>query len=242
VATKSTQTTRRGLRNRLRRGVNLAPGDGALRARLNKGLARANLELVVRAPNEVPEPEFERMLGQCEAFTMTSRERMYSVYQATRYVVDAHIPGDFVECGVWRGGSAMMAALTLLAHGDSHRRMWLYDTFQGMPKPSAEDTGRDGEEPHAEWKRNQRGDINEWCYSPLDDVRANTASTGLGADRLELVQGLVEETIPARAPEQIAMLRLDTDWYGSTRHELEHLFPRVAPGGVLPQHPRRVRC
>lgn len=156
--------------------------------------------------------------------------------------MDAQIPGDFVECGGWRGGSAMMAALTLLAHGDSHRRMWLYDTFQGTPKPSAEDTGRDGEDPHAEWERNQRGDINEWCYSPLDDVRANMASTGLGADRLELVQGLVEETIPAWAPEQIAVLRLDTDWYESTRHELEHLFPRVAPGGVLPQHPRRVRC
>jgi O-methyltransferase len=200
-----------------------------LRARLNRALARANLELTIRPHPEVSEPEFERFGERCAPYTMTSRDRLYSVYQAAGYVVDAAIPGDVVECGVWRGGSA----LTLLAKGDSHRRIWLYDTFEGMREPGEQDADGQGPGPHAEWERNQRVDINEWCYSPLDDVRTNMASRGLAADRVEMVQGLVEETIPARAPEQIAMLRLDTDWYGSTRHELDHLFPRLSPGGVL---------
>jgi hypothetical protein len=157
---------------------------------------------------------------------MTSRERMYAVYQATRYIVEADIPGDIVECGAWRGGSSMMAALTLMRAGRGDRRLWLYDTFEGMPEPGQRDVGPDGRAAHGEWH-------NDWCYSPLDEVRANILSTGLAADAFELVQGMVEETIPVRAPEQIALLRLDTDWYESTRHELLHLFPRLSRGGTL---------
>ena len=129
----------------------------------------------------------------------------------------------------------MMAALTLLdepSEGDG-RRLWLYDTFEGMPAPGTADVGVRGEDAAKEWQRNQRGDINEWCYAPIEEVRANMLATGLAADRLELVRGLVEETIPARVPDKIALLRLDTDWYESTRHELVHLFPRLSPGGVL---------
>src|SRR5262249_25761216 len=72
-----------------------------------------------------------------------------------------------------------------------------------------------------------------WCYSGLDEVASNMRSTGYPDDLVHLVKGKVEETIPGAAPAQIAVLRLDTDWYESTRHELEHLYPRLAPGGVL---------
>jgi hypothetical protein len=233
VASRSTRTTARGARARLRQGLSIALGDGALRARLNRGLARANFELIVRPPEESLEPEFESFMARCEQYTMTSRERMYAMYLASRHVAKADVPGDIVECGVWRGGSSMMAALTLLAATREPRRMWLYDTFEGMPEPGAEDFGLHGEDAHAEWARNRRGEINEWCYAPLDDVRANMAATGLPPEYLELVQGKVEETIPARAPQRIALLRLDTDWYESTYHELVHLFPLLAPGGVL---------
>jgi hypothetical protein len=192
-----------------------------------------NFELVIREPEEVLEPEFNRLYERCAPFTMTSRERMYAMYQASRYVADAGIPGDVVECGVWRGGSSMMGALAMSAVPGAARKLWLYDTFEGMPEPSQEDYGLHGEDALAEWQRNQRGEINEWCYAPLEEVRANLLSTGLAADGFELVQGLVEETIPARVPEQISLLRLDTDWYESTYHELVHLFPRLVPGGVL---------
>ncbi len=209
-------------------------GNGALRARLNRALARANFELIVKPPAETLEPEFERYLSRCAPFTMTSDERMYSVFQASRYLAQAAIEGDVVECGVWRAGSSMMAALTLLAdEPNSDRRFWLYDTFEGMPAPGEHDVGLHGENAAAEWERNQREDINEWCYAPLEEVRANMLGTGLGGERLELVQGTVEETIPSRIPEQISLLRLDTDWYESTYHELVHLFPRLSRGGVL---------
>jgi O-methyltransferase len=233
VAVASTQTNR-GLSARMRQGLNRALGNGALRARLNRGLARANFELIVKPPTEMLEPEFERYLSRCAPFTMTSDERMYSVFQASRYLAQAAIEGDVVECGVWRAGSSMLSALTLLAdEPDSQRRFWLYDTFEGMPAPGEHDVGLYGENPTAEWERNQRGDINEWCYSPLDSVRRNMLATGLSAERLVLVPGMVEETMPARLPEQIALLRLDTDWYESTRHELEHMFPRISSGGIL---------
>jgi hypothetical protein len=197
-------------------------------------LARANFELIVKPPPEVLEPEFEGYLARCAQYTMTSDERMYSVFQASRYAAQAGIEGDIVECGVWRGGSSMMSALTLLAHESNRdRRFWLYDTFEGMPEPGANDFGLHGEDPAAEWQRNQRGDFNEWCFAPLDDVRRNVLSTGLAPERIELVQGMVEETIPERVPERISLLRLDTDWYESSYHELSHLFPRLTRGGVL---------
>lgn len=127
-----------------------------------------------------------------------------------------------------------MAAMTLLSLApQSDRKFWLYDTFQGIPAPGEHDAGLHGEDAAAEWERNQCGEINEWCYAPLDEVRANMLNTGVPTERLELVQGLVEDTIPARIPEQIALLRLDTDWYESTYHEMVHLFPRLSPGGVL---------
>jgi len=233
----STRTTGRGLRARVQSGVNAALGNGELRARLNRGLSRANFELIVRPPTETLEPEFERFLSRCEPYTMTSRERMYAVYQATRYIVEADVPGDIVECGVWRGGSSMMAALTLMGAGagagGGDRRLWLYDTFEGMTEPGQRDVGPDGRSAHGEWERNRREGHNDWCYSPLDEVRSNILSTGIATDAFELVQGRVEDTIPARAPERIALLRLDTDWYESTHHELVHLFPRLSRGGAL---------
>jgi O-methyltransferase len=233
VVLRSTHTTDRGAKARLRWGLNFVLGDGALRARINRWLARANFELIVRPPGEIWEPEFEWLISRCEPYTMTSRARLYSMLQATRYVVQAQIPGDIVECGVWRGGSSMVAALTLLGLGDTERKLWLYDTFEGMPEPGERDVGLRGEDAHAEWERNRQDELSKWCYSPLEEVRANMLGTGLTSDRFEFVQGMVEETLPARIPERVALLRLDTDWYASTYHELVHLFPLLSPGGVL---------
>jgi hypothetical protein len=74
---------------------------------------------------------------------------------------------------------------------------------------------------------------NEWCVAGVQSVRKNVLSTGYPEEKLHLVQGKVEDTLPAAAPERIALLRLDTDWYESTRHELVHLYPRLVPNGVL---------
>ena len=72
-----------------------------------------------------------------------------------------------------------------------------------------------------------------WAIAGLEDVREGMAETGYPADRVHLHPGLVEDTIPREAPEQIALLRLDTDWYSSTLHELEHLYDRVPSGGIV---------
>ena len=232
MSAAATRVTQQGLKARYRQAVNALLGNGSLRARLNRGLARANFELIVRPPQDVLEPEFERFIARCGPYTMTTRERMYSMFQAARYINRGGIPGDIVECGVWRGGSSMMAALTLGELGD-RRRFWLYDTFEGMPAPGTEDYGLHGEDPHAEWQRNQRGEINEWCYAPLNDVRANMLSAGVPETLLELVVGKVEDTLPTTVPDQIALLQLDTDWYESTYQELVHLYPRLVSGGVL---------
>ena len=165
---------------------------------------------------------------------MNSVERMYAVWQSVRHICRHGVAGDIVECGVWRGGSSMAAALTLLQEGAHDRRLWLYDTFEGMTEPSDQDISVYGLRAVERWDeiRSRRDD---WvlAFASLADVRRNMASTGITADRLEYVCGPVEETIPGRVPERVAVLRLDTDWYASTRHELEHLWDRLEPGGVL---------
>jgi hypothetical protein len=157
---------------------------------------------------------------------------MYALYQATRYVSASGIVGDVVECGVWRGGSAMLAATTLRAIEDEARTLWLYDTFEGMTQPGPADLHWTGRPAQEQYDRTRRKGT-RWAYSPLDEVRSNMLRTGYPEECVRFVQGPVEETIPASVPERIALLRLDTDWFASTDHEMRHLYPRLVPGGVL---------
>ncbi len=165
-------------------------------------------------------------------FTMTSPERIYALRSAVRYVVQSRIPGDIVECGVWKGGSMMTVARTLLEHDDRSRQLFLFDTFEGMPAPTEEDVDYSGEDAQAKLERSRK-DARVWAIAPLEGVRQAVLSVGYNAAQIHFVQGKVEDTIPGGAPPTIALLRLDTDWYESTRHELVHLFPRLSPGGVL---------
>lgn len=167
-------------------------------------------------------------------YTMTSPERLFSLIQAVRYVARASIPGDIVECGVWRGGSMMAAAQTLMACSDTQRGLHLFDTFEGMSPPTAFDVAVDGQTASALLASPRTTDPESpWCYAGIDDVRAAMRSTGYPAERIHYVQGRVEDTLPGGAPARIALLRLDTDWYESTRHELEQLYPLLSAGGVL---------
>ena len=179
------------------------------------------------------EPDFLRAYERCRAFTMTSLPRMYALYQSVRHVVRNRVPGAFVECGVWRGGSAMLAALVFAALGDTERQLCLYDTFAGMTEPSEVDVDMRKTPASRRWRASQRGQVNEWCYASLEEVAGNMRSTGYPIDHIQLVKGRVEDTIPVSAPDRIAILRLDTDWYESTRHELTCLYPRLSVNGVL---------
>jgi hypothetical protein len=153
-------------------------------------------------------------------YTMTGAERLQALEDAVRHVVARGIPGALCECGVWRGGSVLAMALTLRDCGEESRELWLYDTFAGMTEPDE----RDGPE---------AARLGGELAVGLEEVRATLLSSGYPHERFHFVAGPVEETLPGRSPGPLALLRLDTDWYASTRHELEHLYPLLAPGGVL---------
>lgn len=178
------------------------------------------------------EPAFVQLHKQCSAYTLTSLERMYGLYKGIEHVSTHCIGGDIVECGTWRGGSCMLAALTLLQFNDTQRKLYMYDTFEGMTDPTVADVDYNDE--HASLRLTaEHPSFESIANAPLDEVRHNMEKTGYPLGQMVFVKGRVEDTIPQNAPDQIAVLRLDTDWYESTHHEMKWLFPRMACGGVL---------
>lgn len=167
-------------------------------------------------------------------YTMTDKYRVLTLIHAVRYIERCHIEGDIVECGVWKGGSMMTVARTLQLLGTTARTLYLFDTYEGMPRPTKHDVGPDDFDAGAEYERQMSsGPDGGWHRVSLDEVKRNLMHTGYPEHHLRFVKGKVEDTLPEAAPAQIALLRLDTDWYESTRWELEHLYPRVSRGGII---------
>lgn len=169
-----------------------------------------------------------RMIEKASPYTMTSLERQSSLALAVRYLKENNIPGDFVECGVWRGGSIGLAALL----SNSERIYWLFDTFEGMTQP----TRVDGSSATNRFLASQTGpNSSDWCASSLSEVRSNLQRLGINPQKLRFVIGDVTKSLaePDNIPDKISLLRLDTDWYESTRIELDKLYANLAPGGVL---------
>lgn len=203
-----------------------------------------------RAPREPQPSESERTLSaastidrsiveQCVQYSMTGVLRLLALIDGVRYCVHRGVAGSFAECGVWRGGSVLAMILTLQDLGVNDRDIYLYDTFEGMTEPSELDTSHLETPALDQWRDAERRKVRAW--NQLFDARAFNeqsvqsllAATGYPTGRLHFVKGPIEETVPGRAPDRLALLRLDTDWYESTHHELIHLFPRLEPGGVL---------
>jgi len=172
------------------------------------------------------------LIDEIRPFSMATKHRMAAMIDAVKYVALAKIPGVIVECGVYRGANMMLAARTLRELNVTDRELYLYDTFEGMPPPTDEDKEYTGVSAKSLMMTQEKG-TGVWCDASIQDVRANMGSTGYPPDRIYYVQGMVENTIPTTIPDKIALLRLDTDWYASTKHELEHLYPLLETGGVL---------
>jgi O-methyltransferase len=171
--------------------------------------------------------------------SMTSLERLQTLVDSVRYVVDKDLPGALMECGVWLGGSVLTMVLTLQDMGVTDRDVYLFDTFEGMTEPTEHDGSRFHEHALDTWKAAQETGETAWPYwfgeqtFTEQRVRELVLGTGYPEERVHFVRGRVEETIPDHAPQELALLRLDTDWYESTQHELLHLYPRLAREGVL---------
>jgi O-methyltransferase len=181
-------------------------------------------------------PEDLEIIRAVRPYTMAKTvDKIFHIISAARYITRRNLPGAIVECGVWRGGMMMAAAHALLRSNDRSRELYLFDTFEGMAEPTEKDTDIRGKKAITRYRESERtatGGV-DWCYASLPEVQRNVESTDYPKDKLHFVKGRVEETLPAQAPNAIAILRLDTDWYSSSKHELDHLFPRLVQGGVL---------
>ncbi len=167
-------------------------------------------------------------------FTQTSPERVFALCEAVKYIVANKIPGDIVECGIWKGGSMMAIARTLVQLADYSRKLYLFDTFEGMTIPTERDISYSDVPASVTLSKQSRDDESSlWNRIPLAEVKKTLLRVGYSSEKIHFVKGKVEDTLPAEAPESISLLRLDTDWYESTYHELVTLFPRISPGGVL---------
>lgn len=214
----------------------------AKRSKLQKALRRAFL----RSNPEPPELKIRRVVPEAsgqevrqilvaQETSMTGIERLWALLQAVKYVESQGIAGDFVECGVWKGGSSRLMAQVLADSESFSRQIWLYDTFEGMVPPTDDDIRSNGKT--AQQMLDEQERIREasliWAIGPEEEVRENLLESGYPEEKLVFVRGDVVETLKQQTPDKIAILRLDTDWYESTKAELEILMPKMSTGGVV---------
>lgn len=211
---------------------------------VNRPLSLVNLEIRRKAKPKAPEVpeipveanEFERtLIAQCGQYTMTGPVRMWALIQSLKHVANERIHGDLVECGVWKGGNLALMRMFANFHQLTAKVIG-YDTFEGMPEATDYDVDFVGNFASAVMKSAPK-DENIWnihAYAGIQQVENNLRSLDV-REGVRLIKGKVESTLtqPENVPDRIAVLRLDTDWYESTKVELEVLYPKLAPGGVL---------
>lgn len=163
--------------------------------------------------------------------------------EAVEYILKNNISGALIECGVDKGAQPLLWIKTLLENGCTTRDIYMYDTFAGMTEPTNEDYSvRDSLMYHCtplqvrqEWGKQQRDDHNEWCYGSLEEVRRKLFEYPYPKERIHFIKGDVLETLnkTENIPDHIALLRMDTDWYESSKVEMEVLYPRVVNKGLV---------
>lgn len=170
---------------------------------------------------------FEDVYKICKPYTLTSLERMEKLYNAVGYIHNNKIEGDFVECGVFKGGSVMVMALAQ-SQFENTKKIHLYDTFSGMTNPEEIDKDLNGVS--AKQLLKCKDFI---CNCSQREVENNMKKTGYPKDLFIFHKGDVLLTLKEDLPKKIAILRLDTDWYASTKIELEQLYPNLSENGIL---------
>lgn len=170
------------------------------------------------------EEAFFPLFNFVRPMSMASIERHYEIYKAVEYVCQAGLVGDFVEAGAWKGGGAMMMALTAARCGQPERHIWLFDTFEGHPHTDrARDIDLWGKVAEDDWHPGWGATDVVQTARNMDSVKA----------RFTLVKGLVEHTAPWTETGALALVRIDVDWYAPTKAILETLWPRLVRGGIV---------
>lgn len=199
-------------------------------------LASLGYEIRQAQPREPRDfqPAEVKLWQEVAPYTMTTPGAIIVLAHAVRHVVSCGLSGAMVECGVWKGGSMLAIAKTLLDLGRPDVDLYLFDTFEGMPPPMEKDVLWTGDTAEALLAREQNQDTSMiWARASLGQVQEALETVPFPVSKLHFVEGRIEETIPDKAPKEISLLRLDTDWYESTKHELTHLYPRLVRGGIL---------
>lgn len=184
--------------------------------------------------------EFTDIYNVISQYTMVPPDSLYSLYKSVLYIEKNKIKGNIVECGVWKGGCCMLIALVLKKMGNTSRKIFMYDTYEGMTEPTSKDVNNAGDKAldcYKEMKETNtfRNGITNWAECSLDIVKENLKKVDYPEENIIFVKGKIEDTIPQIMPDEISLLRLDTDWYESTLHELKYLYPLLSKNGVLIQ-------
>ena len=166
--------------------------------------------------------------------TMVSESRLISTFLSTKYILENNIPGDLIECGVWRGGNSI-GIKYLLEKYKSDKKLYLFDTFKGMTEPTKFDVSiQDEISAREKYEKSIKTNYNEWCFCPLSEVKENFIKAKLSLENIIFIEGPLEDTLlnEKNIPGKISLLRLDTDWYESTRVGIEKLFPKLSSKGI----------
>lgn len=194
---------------------------GARLTRLSFGLGKALLAStgfeVVRVAPFRPEVREYGVDWPLEGVTMIGIKRLDNLQQCVVDVMQRNVPGDLIECGAWRGGACIFMRAVLKAYGDKTRKVWVADSFQGLPKPMYKDPYFSG---------------GEMAVS-LDEVKQNFRDYGMLDEQVVFLKGFFADTLPKSPIEKLAILRLDGDLYESTMDSLNALYDRVSPGGYV---------
>ena len=163
-------------------------------------------------------------------WTMVRKGALVDLALQVRAALVYDVPGDFVECGVWRGGAAFLMADCLRRAGVRNRKVWLFDSFQGLPDPREIDgpaAREHADNPDSPWYFDN-------CAASLEEVRRAAHQLGL-EDYVELVEGWFDDTLPAYRSRlgEIAILRIDCDWHASVKCCLDNLYDNVSPNGFV---------
>tara|TARA_Y100001968_G_scaffold315855_1_gene342948 strand:+ start:1108 stop:1899 length:792 start_codon:yes stop_codon:yes gene_type:complete len=170
-----------------------------------------------------------------DRLTMCSIKRLWAAISATKYVIREKIDGDIIECGVWRGGCSIAMAKTIKRF-NSNKKIILYDTFAGMTRPTEDDVkAKNGRNALKKFNDLNTEGYNKWCYASVEEVKASFKKYGL-LDIASFRKGDISAVLKDNKddlPTKISLLRLDTDWYESTKDEMEILYPKVSKNGIL---------